>query len=460
MFDSNLARNNSSNLYLVGRTKTWQFLLHVALAVTIVFANGHSFATACAQETKSTISTASSEDWSNWRGPENSGSIAGGDYPQTIVAKSATWKTALPGKGCSTPISLQKRIYLTAPDDGQDSLICLDDEGKQQWIAHFGQQNAGKHRNASGSNASPTTDGKAIFAYFKSGTLAAVELDGSVRWKKNLIDLYGDSTLYWDHGTSPVLTNDYVVMARMQHGDSWVAAFDKQTGDVAWKVARDFKTPREGDHGYSTPVVMDFEGTESLLVYGAEHLTIHQASDGKTVWSCGNFNPEKKPLWPTIAMPAVVGNIAVVAGGRNDKGQPLLYGVKLEGSGDVTKTAHVWKRDDTSTFVPSPATWQQRVYLVRDKGEVDCIDPATGKSIWQDKFPKNRNKFYSSPLIAGGKLYAPREDGKIFVADISDDKLTVLSETDLNESVIGSPIPFGNSRILVRGEKHLFCFGD
>ena len=45
----------------------------------------------------------------------------------------------------------------------------------------------------------------------------------------------------------------------------------------------------------------------------------------------------------------------------------------------------------------------------------------------------------------------------MFVADISNGKLDVLSEHKLGESVIGSPIPMGD-RILVRGEKHLYCF--
>ncbi len=321
----------------------------------------------------------------------------------------------------------------------------------------FGIQDAGKHRNGSGSNASPAGDSSAVFVYFKSGTLAAVNLDGTVRWKKNLNEIYGRSNLYWDHGTSPVLTKDYVVMARMHEGDSWVAAFSKADGKEVWKVARNFKTPKEGDHGYSTPVVLDQGMTEALLVYGAEQLTMHDAATGKTYWSCGNFNPEKAELWPTIATPVVVNGIAVVAAGRNDRRQPLLYGVSLAGSGDDKETRHVWKREDTGTFVPSPAALDGKVYLLRDMGEFECLDPRTGKAIWQGAFPKHRKKFYSSPLIAGEKLYAIREDGVMFVADISESRLNILSENKLDESVIGSPIPFGD-HILVRSESRLYCF--
>jgi outer membrane protein assembly factor BamB len=396
------------------------------------------------------------QNWPRWRGPYDNGSTELGQYPVQFDAGHVFWRAPLPGKGCSTPIIFQQTIYVTAPVDGHDALLAFDWSGKQRWQATFGQENAGRHRNGSGSNASPVTDGDRVFVYFKSGTLAAVDLDGSVRWKTNLVERFGKDTLFWDHGTSPVLTEKYAVMARMHHGESWLAAFDKTSGDLAWKVARNYSTPKEGDHGYATPLVIQHGGKEALLVWGAQHLTIHDPVDGKVLWSCGNFNPESQQLWPSISTPVIVGDMAVIAFGRNDRGKPRLHGIRLDGSGDVTETNHVWKRDDIGTFVPSPVAYKGRVYLVRDRGEVECLDPATGKTIWSDAFPKHRSKYYASPLIAGGHLYAPREDGVVFVASIAGDKFKLVAENDMEESVIGSPIPAQN-RIFIRGEKHLFC---
>lgn len=399
-------------------------------------------------------------DWASWRGANDTGSVDGDGFPtQLSLDQNLQWKFALPGKGCSTPIVSNGLIYLTVPANGKDALVCLDQDGEQKWITKFSEQDAGKHRNGSGSNASPISDGDAVFVYYKSGTLAAVESDGKIRWRKNLIEQFGKVELYWDHGTSPVLTDDHVVMARMHSGDSWVAAFDKSSGKLAWKVERNFETPREGDHGYATPVMIEFDEKPALLVYGAEHLTIHSAEDGETLWSCGGFNPEKVELWPSIATPVVVGDVAVVAAGRNDRKQPLLYGVKLTNSGDVSGTNIIWKRDDIGTFVPTPAVWKDQVYLVRDQGEVECLNPADGESIWRAKFPKHRSKYYTSPLIANGILYAAREDGATFVVDVREGKFELLSESELNESVIGSVVPLGK-RVLLRGEKHLFCFGE
>ncbi|HVX62932.1 MAG TPA: PQQ-binding-like beta-propeller repeat protein [Pirellulales bacterium] len=398
-------------------------------------------------------------DWPSWRGPRANGSIEKGNYPVEFGAENYLWRTALPGKGCSTPIVLNGAIYLTSPVDGNDALISYDLTGAENWRTVFGKENPGKHRNGSGSNASPATDGKAVFVFFKSGTFAAVELDGKVRWKADLVERFGKDTLFWDHGTSPVLTDKYVVMARMHHGESWLAAFDKQTGELAWKVARNYSTPTECDHGYATPLVIQYQGKESLLVWGAEHLTIHDAADGRLSWSCGDFNPDANALWPAIATPVIVGDMAVIAYGRNDRGIPRLHGIRLSGSGDVTQTSHAWERKDVGTFVPTPAAYKGSVILVRDRGEVVSIDPASGKTIWEGAFPKHCTKFYASPLIAGDKIYAPREDGTVFVASIANDKFELLSENDMGESIIGSPVPVSNG-ILLRGEQHLFCVGS
>jgi outer membrane protein assembly factor BamB len=152
----------------------------------------------------------------------------------------------------------------------------------------------------------------------------------------------------------------------------------------------------------------------------------------------------------------VARDVAVVACGRADRGQPRLYGIKLGGSGDVTTTHQLWKREDTGTFVPTPAEYKSRIYLLRDRGEVECSDPFTGNTLWKDAFPKASSNYYASPLIAGDNLYAAREDGVIFVARIHP-KFELAAENKMNERTVASPVAVSD-RIFIRGEHHLFCF--
>jgi outer membrane protein assembly factor BamB len=394
-------------------------------------------------------------NWPRWRGPGDNGSTGQGTYPVKWDATNVVWKALLPGKGCSTPVVWDQRIFLTAPASGLDGVLAFDWAGKPLWQTTLGPEETGKHRNGSGSNPSPATDGKAVFVYFKSGMLAALDLDGGVRWQTNLVASFGPDTLYWDQGTSPVLTKDQVVIARMNEGESWLTAFDKATGKMRWKVARNYETPVEGDHAYTTPLVIDHRGTEAVLVWGAEHVTLQDANNGKLLWSCGGFNPKKIANWPAVASPVIAGNVVVVASGRADRGTPRLYGVRVGGSGDVTATHHLWERDDVGTFVPTPAEYQGRIYLLRDRGEVECLDPTTGKTLWRDAFPKASANYYASPLVANGKLYAIREDGVVFVARV-EGQFEILAQNQMGERIIASPVALSN-RLLIRGERHLFC---
>ncbi len=359
------------------------------------------------------------------------------------------WRVALPGKGCSTPVVWGDHIVVTAPVEGKDALLAYDWNGKQQWRAVFGKEIPGKHRNGSGNNSSPVTNGKAFFVFFKSKTLAAVDFAGKILWQKDLNE-YGRDTLYWDFGTSPVLTNKHVVMALMRERNSWLVALDKGTGKVAWKVERNYKTPREGDHSYSTPIVTQQNGREALLVWGAERLTAHDAANGNILWSCAGFNPQKRGNWVVVSSFVKVGDMAVVPYGRGSK----LAGIKLDGKGDVTATHRTWETE-ASSFVPTPAAHGGHVYTVRDRGEVLCTNPKNGETIWKGQFPKNRASYYSSPSIGDDKIYAAREDGTVFVAEI-EGGFKLLSENNMGERIIASPVPV-RSRLLIRGEQHLFC---
>jgi outer membrane protein assembly factor BamB len=95
--------------------------------------------------------------------------------------------------------------------------------------------------------------------------------------------------------------------------------------------------------------------------------------------------------------------------------------------------------------------------LLRDSGEVQGIDPATGKTLWEGRFPKHRAKYYASPVVAGGNMYAPREDGVLLVASLKNG-FKFEAENDMGERLIASPVPVGN-QLLIRGERHLFCIG-
>jgi outer membrane protein assembly factor BamB len=225
---------------------------------------------------------------------------------------------------------------------------------------------------------------------------------------------------------------------------------------LRWQQKRNFDVPAENDNGYTTPVFFKYKGRDAFLVWCSDHLTAHSAADGSLLWSCGGFNPRGTGFWPAISSPVIAGDLAIVPVGRDDRPrQGQIHAIRLDGTGDVTDTHRVWKREDVGIFVTSPVAYKDRIYLLRPRGDLVCLDPQTGETIWAQSLPRGRASYYASPMIANGVLYAAREDGVVFVARVGD-KFELLSEIPMNEQIIGTPVA-DKDLLLLRGEKHLFC---
>ena len=225
---------------------------------------------------------------------------------------------------------------------------------------------------------------------------------------------------------------------------------------MKWRQNRTFEAPSENDNGYATPVLYDEAGQPALLVWGADRLTSHRENDGALLWTAEGFNPEGTGYWPAIATPVVAGKMVVVPVGRDDRpNQAHLCGIRTGGSGTIRASAHAWRRDDVGVFVTTPAVYDGKVYLLRHRGEVVCLDPETGRTLWTGSLPKSASPFYASPALAGGVLHAAREDGVVFSARVGD-RFELLSENPMGERIVATPVPAGG-RLYLRGDRHLFC---
>lgn len=389
--------------------------------------------------------------WPTWRGPFGNGVAAAGDYPvQWSSAEHVAWKVDLPGRGASTPIVHNGKLFVASVTDSANVLQALNVQGQPLWQLEVGQARKGKHAKATGSNSSPVTDGQHVFAYFKSGDLACATVEGQSVWRVNLQEKYGEDTLWWDLGTSPVLTSQAVVIAVMQSGPSYLLALDRQTGKELWKAQREMSAPDEANQSYSTPIVANVDGEEVLLTLGADHLTCHSASNGKLLWQQGGFNPSQGRFMRSIASPVLAGDLVICPYGRGD----TLTAIRLRAENAQQRVA--WHREKLGSDVPTPTISEGRLYVVGDKGMLWCLNPTIGETIWEEQLPKHRLAYSSSPVVAGGHVYITREDATTFVIKDAN-QFQLVATNSLESNTVSTPVPADN-RIFLRTYDKLFCF--
>jgi outer membrane protein assembly factor BamB len=406
------------------------------------------------------------ENWPNWRGPGLDGVAGGPGYVASWKAgnpgENILWRVKLPGLGASTPAVWGDAVVLTCGIDGHDAVICLDRDGRERWRQTLGPERPGKHKKATGCNPSPVTDGTHVWVYFKSGELACLNLaDGAVVWQTNLQERFGEDTLWWDLGTSPVLTKKAVVVAVMQSGPSYLVAFERATGELLWKHDRMLDAPEEAAQSYSTPLVLagdsaKGEPDEMMVVLGADHVTAHDAADGRELWRVGGLNPAQNGYFRSIASPVAVGDLIVAPYARGS----TLTAIRRGGSGDVTATHVAWVRKDLGADVPTPAAADGRLVVCTDKGKVACLDASSGETRWEEELPKNRNAYSSSPVIVDGRIILTREDGASWVLALpaSGAAPEVMGEGLLEEMTVATPVCL-DGRMYLRTHDSLWCIG-
>ena len=122
------------------------------------------------------------------------------------------------------------------------SVVTLRRDGTLAWKRVVKEEwpHEGGHLTGSLANNSPLTDGEMVYAFFGSRGLYAFDLDGNLKWQKDLGRMH---TLHaHGEGSSPVLHGDTLVVCWDHEAGSFLYALDKHTGKTLWKVPRDEKT--------------------------------------------------------------------------------------------------------------------------------------------------------------------------------------------------------------------------
>lgn len=406
--------------------------------------------------------------WPQFRGPTGDGLAQVTNVPTTWNSTNhVRWKIAIPGRGRSSPVVLEDRVWLTTAletgvrtfTEGPSQMlraerialgaVCVErTTGQLLYHAEIITVTNPPAINTLNSYATPTPVVEAGRLYCDFGTFGTACLDardGRVLWKRQfpLDHAHGP-------GSSPVLCGDWLVLVRDGRDQQYVVALNKVTGEVAWKNPRpplDTPVP-EFRKAFSTPLLIAQAGRSQLISGGAQWMVAYEPETGREIWRVNHRKGESGAPRPVYGEGVLYFSTGVL------DGRPQLWAVRADGQGDVTSTHVLWKLTAPLGFMPSPLLVGKELYVLNDDGFLTCVEAATGQVLGKARLG---GQYAASPTLAEGRIYCCSRDGKTIVVEAKP-SMTILAENQLDGPVFASPA-FTDATLYLRTDSHLYAIG-
>ncbi len=427
----------------------------------------------------------SAENWPSWRGPRDTGVSPDTNLPVTWSdTDNVAWRTKLTGLGVSTPIVWGNRVFVTsqvgnvaARDGRHPTLItgdALDTSGERtlggrkqgernkaddtvRFILTALDRASGRplwehaiqaegplpevHEKHNLASPSPVTDGARVYAWYGTGQLVAVDMNGKPVWTRNLAKEVAPVSIIWGPGSSPAVYGDTLYLLAYHGTSAYLMAVEAATGKTKWKVdgGKDVTS-------YSTPVMVQAPGGPELVINSSEGVVGHNPQTGERLWFYAEANSFPVPA----PIPASGGLIYLNRGYRSS---PYMA-IRAGGRGDIADTHVVWRQATSGPYVPSLVHYQDLLYMATDAGIVSAIDAATGQRVWQERIP---GVYMASPVAGDGKIYFADETGTTLVLEAGR-TLKVLAKNKLSGRFGASPAIAGG-RLFLRSDDEVVAIG-
>ena len=424
-----------------------------------------------------------SADWSQFRGPQACGVDTTKALPtewNVETGKNVQWQTPVPGLGHSCPIIWSNRVYVTtAVAAGQPELKVglygdigsVEENAAQQWrvlaidrasgkiiwnvLGHSAIPRVKRHPKATHCNSTPATDGNYIVAIFGSEGLFCFDKDGKLRWKKSLGPMdsgyFAVPSAQWGFGSSPIIHEGKVIVLCDVQTNSFLAAFDLQSGRQLWR------TPRSDVPTWGCPTVVDAGGRKQIVVNGWHQSGGYSFADGKELWRLdgGGDIPVPTPVFAN-------GLIFLTSG--HGKLRPMRA-IRPEAVGDITvsdpagtNAGIAWAHPREGNYMQTPIVVSNRVYGCTDWGVLTCFDANTGKIAYGERIGGPTQGFTASPVSDGRNLYFPGETGKVLVVPVAD-KFSAIATNDLGAICMATPA-IADGTLFFRTQSKLIAVGN
>ncbi len=380
-------------------------------------------------------------EWLQFRGPNAAGHGSG--HPPTVLSTAdIVWKTALPGRGLSSPVIVGNHIFLTAasgPDQETLHVLCFDSStGQKRWERRF--QATGRtmcHEKTNVAAPSPASDGTRLFALFSSNDCFALDFDGNLLWLRGLTLDYPNASNSLGLASSPIIAGGVLITQIENDSDSFTAGLDPANGTNLWKIAR----PKSAN--WTTPTAWpDPTGGPTLaLITSDAGVSALDPRTGKEQWSL------PKP-GTTMASAAISEkHLAVPRPGKGIAVWSL--------PGGTTPPALLWESPQVNAGTASPIIHRDHVFAINGAGVLTCATLANGDRPWKLRL---EGPFSASPVLAHSTLYAVSERGLLQAIDTTAAEGAVTGKLDLAATILSTPSLAHNS-LYLRSDGHLWKIG-
>jgi hypothetical protein len=384
------------------------------------------------------------EDWPGWRGPRGDGTSRETGVPlRWSATENIAWSTAVPGAGRSSPIVVGRRVFLTTGEATDESrrVLCFDREsGELLWnvVVHRGAGGV-MHRLNSTASSTPVADHERVYAVFvddEGMRVVAVDFSGHPVWSVS------PGGFQSQHGfaASPVLFGEGVIVNGQQDGEAFVVMLNRATGAELWRYR-----PQVNLRSFSTPVLIQYQGEDQLVIAGASQTVALAPSTGELLWFA------EGPSQKFVSTPAVGHGLVFSFGGSPEK---RAMAVRLGGEGDVSNSHVAWRNERAMPYVPSPLLVGDYLHVISDTGIYTSLGPKTGEVLHTGR---KLGPVSSSPVSAAGQVYFFEDSGTCTVIK-NGAAFDVLAKNEIAEAVYTTPAISAGS-LFVRTESHLLCIG-
>jgi outer membrane protein assembly factor BamB len=396
--------------------------------------------------------------WGHWRGDGNGVSEDANPPIEWSVDKNVKWQVEIPGSGSGSPVVWDQQVFVVSgvPVDGATSrsgklaftLFCFDRQtGKQRWkqVALVASPHEGTHSTNNFAPASPCTDGEHVYAHFGSRGLYCFTMDGESVWSRNDFGKMRTRNQFGE-GSSPTLSGDVILVPWDHEGASSLYALNKKTGETLWE------TPRDEPTCWATPLVIDVDGQQQVVMNGQTCARSYDLKTGKELWRCGGQT--QRPVASAVSKDGLV---FVGSGFRG----AFLAAFDPKGRGDLEGTDGVaWAIERDTPDIASPLLSGSRLYFFKAKlGVLSCVDAKSGQPHYAAvRVPKLTGAIYASPIAANGYVYLTDRNGTTVVIRDAN-QFEVVAVNSLGETIDATPAPV-DGELFIRGQRHLFCLTE